>query len=286
MYTIGERIKCSPIVYMKGEEMTRYAMSLLLQKCIQPHVDTSSWKFYDLSCKSRDQTNDQVLHDAIKEGSIIRSIFKEPTITPSDYQIKNMGLSQTLPSPNGIMRNGWNGFTITRDTIHIEGIDLGYQNPVFFERQPVGGEYGAGWGKVGKGYSQTLFYPEGSTVGEIIDERVLTHETNTIVTYHNPLDTTKDMAHHFFTRCLNANITPYIVTKKTVFKWQETFWKTMKKEFDDHYKEAFREKNLLNDTNGELVHIISDAATMKLIRWNKGGFGMAAHNYDADMLTD
>ena len=37
---------------------------------------------------------------------------------------------------------------------------------------------------------------------------------------------------------------------------------------------------------GELTHLISDAATMQLIRWTDGGFGMAAHNYDGDMLTD
>lgn len=34
------------------------------------------------------------------------------------------------------------------------------------------------------------------------------------------------------------------------------------------------------------MHLISDAATMQIIRWTKGGFGMAAHNYDGDMLTD
>ena len=37
---------------------------------------------------------------------------------------------------------------------------------------------------------------------------------------------------------------------------------------------------------GELPHLISDAATMQIIRWTDGGFGMAAHNYDGDMLTD
>jgi hypothetical protein len=37
---------------------------------------------------------------------------------------------------------------------------------------------------------------------------------------------------------------------------------------------------------GELQHLISDAATMQIIRWTGGGFGMAAHNYDGDMLTD
>ena len=38
--------------------------------------------------------------------------------------------------------------------------------------------------------------------------------------------------------------------------------------------------------NGELHHLISDNATMQIIRWTKGGFGMCAHNYDGDMLTD
>ena len=37
---------------------------------------------------------------------------------------------------------------------------------------------------------------------------------------------------------------------------------------------------------GVLHHLISDNATMQIIRWTKGGFGMCAHNYDGDMLTD
>lgn len=42
----------------------------------------------------------------------------------------------------------------------------------------------------------------------------------------------------------------------------------------------------MEECGNELQHLISDAATMKLIRWTQGGFGMAAHNYDGDMLTD
>merc|ERR1712050_292716 len=43
---------------------------------------------------------------------------------------------------------------------------------------------------------------------------------------------------------------------------------------------------LLKNTGGDLMHLISDAATMQIIRWTGGGFGMACHNYDGDMLTD
>ena len=53
-----------------------------------------------------------------------------------------------------------------------------------------------------------------------------------------------------------------------------------------HYKQKFRDAGLLDNCGGELQHLISDAATMQIIRWTGGGFGMAAHNYDGDMLTD
>ena len=165
-----------------------------------------------------------------------------------------------------------------------------------------------------------------------------------------------DLAHHFFSRCLEGNVVPYVVTKKTVFKWQEGFWTIMKSVFDEHYKYAphlsclllmlsmsvqciillslltfpitpflpsslimicydissyhitshhitshhitshhtssyhatphhitpfiniiiirakYMEAKLIPD--GNLQHLISDAATMQIIRWTKGGFGM------------
>merc|ERR1711970_1396210 len=60
----------------------------------------------------------------------------------------------------------------------------------------------------------------------------------------------------------------------------------MKDVFDAHYKEKFVSSGLLDGCGGDLQHLISDAATMQIIRWTGGGFGMAAHNYDGDMLTD
>ena len=105
--------------------MTRYTMKLIIEKWIEPHVDISQWQFFDLSCKNRDSTDDEVLNKAVKAGSDIGSIFKEPTITPSASQVEAFGLSKPLPSPNGAMRRGWNGITISRDTIHIEGVKLG-----------------------------------------------------------------------------------------------------------------------------------------------------------------
>lgn len=281
------KVSAPPMVYISGEEMTNYACQLIEEQWIKPYFDTSQWERFDLSCKARDESQDATLHGAVEAGKRIGAIFKEPTITPSAVQVKEMGLSKPWGSPNGAMRKGWNGITISRDTIHIEGIELGYKSPVFFERHAVGGEYGAGWSEVGKGTLLTSYIPEDDSKPPfVVDKRDLTDDHNVCVVYHNPYDNVAELAHLFFKRCLEANITPYIVTKKTVFKWQEGFWATMKDIFDKDYKEDFVKAGLLEKCGGDLQHLISDAATMQLIRWTDGGFGMAAHNYDGDMLTD
>lgn len=274
------------MVYISGEEMTHYTMNLILDQWVKPFCDISKWEFYDLSCVSRDDTEDKVLHDAVEAGARIGAIFKEPTVTPTEIQKEKLGLRKSWGSPNGAMRRGWNGITISRDTIHIEGMELGFKRPVLFERHAVGGEYAAGWDIVGKGSLKTTFVSEDGQQS-VVDERSLVDNGSAVVTYHNPLDNVEDLAHHFFKRCLEAQVTPYVVTKKTVFKWQEPFWTKMKDVFDNcGYKEQFVEQGLLQGCGGELQHLISDAATMQIIRWTDGGFGMAAHNYDGDMLTD
>merc|ERR550537_1107106 len=170
----SSKIPAPPMVFIKGEEMTRYVMSLIEEKWINPHFETSKWEYYDLSCKARDDTEDQVLKDAVAAGARIGAIFKEPTITPTAEQRASMGLKNVLGSPNGAMRRGWNGCTISRDTIHIEGIELGFKRPVFFERHAVGGEYGAGYNTVGKGVLKTIFYPDSDVTKEmIVDTRKL-----------------------------------------------------------------------------------------------------------------
>mmetsp|Transcript_63470 Transcript_63470/g.200743 ORF Transcript_63470/g.200743 Transcript_63470/m.200743 type:complete len:536 (-) Transcript_63470:128-1735(-) len=283
----GGLIPAAPMVYIKGEEMTHYTMNLIMDKWINPHVETSKWEFFDLSCKARDDSLDKVLHDAVAAGARIKAIFKEPTITPTAEQKEKFGLKKTWGSPNGAMRRGWNGITISRDTIHIDGMELGFKRPVLFERHAVGGEYGAGWKAVGEGRLATVFTPaDPKQEIVVVDDRYLPDSQSVAVTYSNPLDNVPDLAHHFFKRCLEAKVTPYVVTKKTVFKWQEGFWLAMKQVFDEHYAADYKAAGLLDNCGGKLQHLISDAATMQIIRWTGGGFGMAAHNYDGDMLTD
>ena len=52
---------------------------------------------------------------------------------------------------------GVRALLVARRSIHIEGMELGYKNPVLFERHAIGGEYGAGYKSVGKGSMTTVF---------------------------------------------------------------------------------------------------------------------------------
>jgi isocitrate dehydrogenase len=190
-------------------------MQLILDQWMKPFLDISRWEHFDLSCKNRDATDDKVLDDAVASGARLAAIFKEPTVTPTKEQMLSLGLKRAYGSPNGAMRRGWNGVSISRDTIHLEGIKLGFSNPVLFDRHAVGGEYGAGWKGVGKGKLMTTFFPEDdATPPTIVDARKLSDDKNVAVVYHNPLDNVPELGHHFFSRCLAANVVPYVVTKK------------------------------------------------------------------------
>ena len=46
------------------------------------------------------------------------------------------------------------------------------------------------------------------------------HRPHTSEHILTPPPCSQDLAHHFFSRCLEAKVVPYVVTKKTVFKWQ------------------------------------------------------------------
>jgi isocitrate dehydrogenase len=113
MLSLDHKVLAPPLVYISGEEMTHYATTLFRQQWFEPYFDLRQWQYFDLSCAHRDQTNDQVLQDAVLAGKQIGAIFKEPTITPSALQKKEMNLKNALGSPNGAMRRGWNGVTIS-----------------------------------------------------------------------------------------------------------------------------------------------------------------------------
>ena len=278
--TAEGKIKSLPMVHIKGEEMTRYAAQLMLENWLEPHVDTSAWEFFDLSTPgARRFPMIKSLKDAVR-GQERRSA---PFLQGADrHAVRRTGQgvrslefgSKPLPSPNGAMRAGWNGVTISRDTTRHRRRRAGLQVPVLFERHAVGGEYGAGWKEVGKGRLITTYFPDAESFeqGEkaiIVDARILDNERNVAVVYHNPWTTSRRRAPSLLLATLKAGVTPLRSNEENCIQGQEPFWAIHKKVFDENYKAKFLEKGLLENTGGELQHLISDAATMQIIRWTR-----------------
>lgn len=45
-------------------------MNLIIEKWVTPYFDISGWDHFDLSCKSRDESDDKVLFDAVDAGKV------------------------------------------------------------------------------------------------------------------------------------------------------------------------------------------------------------------------
>ncbi|WP_246786351.1 isocitrate/isopropylmalate family dehydrogenase, partial [Bartonella taylorii] len=76
----------NPIVEIDGDEMTRLIWKHIKDKLIHPYLDINL-KYYDLSIKNRDETNDQVTIDsanAIKQYGVG---VKCATITPDESRV-------------------------------------------------------------------------------------------------------------------------------------------------------------------------------------------------------
>ena len=63
--------------------------------------------------------------------------------------------------------------------------------------------------------------------------------------YTNPHDGIEALGRRFFRRCLALRLRPCVVTKRTVFKWQETFWQRLRALFEREFRPAFVQARLL-----------------------------------------
>lgn len=92
----AERIQVkNPVVEMDGDEMTRIIWKDIKDRFIHPCLDIDL-KYYDLSLKHRDQTDDNVTMaaaEAIKRYSVG---VKCATITPDEARMKEFRLKKSI----------------------------------------------------------------------------------------------------------------------------------------------------------------------------------------------
>ena len=174
------------MVYVAGEEMTRYTMQLILNKtdrAARGHVQVGVLRPSRKEPRRHRGSGPRPRRHLRNAPASRRSsrAHHHPHRGPGE----GLGLKKPLDLPNAHMRRGWNGKTISRDTIHIEGMELGYKRPVLSSVTPSAASTFAGveGGRQGSHGDHGFVPAEGEPPSSSTTAR-RGDAKNAVVTYH------------------------------------------------------------------------------------------------------
>src|SRR5687767_9595613 len=270
----------NPVVEMDGDEMTRIIWKFIKDKLIHPYLDINLL-YYDLGMESRDATNDQITIDAANKTKEVGVAVKCATITPDEGRVKEFGLKEMWPSPNGTIRNILGG-TIFREPIicrNVPRLVPGWTEPIIIGRHAYGDQYRATDFKFpGKGKISLKF--EGDD-GTVIERDVFKAPGSGVtMAMYNLDDSIRDFARAAFNYGLNRSYPVYLSTKNTILKqYDGRFMEIFQQVFDQEFKDRFAVKNLTYQ------HRLIDDMVASALKWS-GGYVWACKNYDGDVQSD
>ncbi len=276
------RIKvASPIVEIDGDEMTRIIWALIKERLILPYLDVEL-KYFDLSIKKRDETNDQITIDSASAIKKYGVGVKCATITPDETRVKEFALKEMWRSPNGTIRNILGG-TVFRQPIvckNVPRIVPGWKKPIVIGRHAFGDQYRATDIVIDRpGKLMMSFIPEDGS--ERIDLDVFDFPASGVAMSMYNLD---ESIRGFARACMNYGLSlgwpVYLSTKNTIMKrydgrFKDLFQEIFEKEFEDKFKKA----------GLTYEHRLIDDMVAAAMKW-EGGYVWACKNYDGDVQSD
>jgi isocitrate dehydrogenase len=277
----------NPVVELDGDEMTRIIWSFIKEQLILPYLDVDL-KYYDLSIKSRDATEDAVTVEAANAIKRYGVGVKCATITPDEARVKEFGLKQMYRSPNGTVRNILGG-VIFREPIVISNLPPlvpGWTKPIVIGRHAFGDQYRAtdlvvpGEGKLTLTFTpKSGGNPEGA--GEPIELDVYDFPGSGIaMAMYNLDDSIRDFARASLRYGLERGYPVYLSTKNTILKRYDGRFKDI---FEEVYAEEFRSDFEAAGITYE--HRLIDDMVAAALKW-EGGYVWACKNYDGDVQSD
>ena len=271
----------NPIVELDGDEMTRVIWDFIKNKLILPYIDLGI-EYYDLSMKSRDDTNDQITIDcakAIKKNGVG---IKCATITADELRVKEFNLKKMWRSPNGTIRNIIGG-TVFREPIICKNIPKlvpSWTDPLIIGRHAFGDQYRATDFLVpGKGKLEVKWTSEDGK-----DEK--NYEVfnfpgpGIALSMYNLDKSIEDFARSCFNYGLIKKWPVYLSTKNTILKkYDGRFKDIFQKVFDEDFKTEFDKNNIIYE------HRLIDDMVACAMKWS-GKYIWACKNYDGDVQSD
>ena len=271
----------SPIVELDGDEMTRIIWALIKERLILPYLDVEL-KYFDLSIKKRDETNDQITIDSASAIKKYGVGVKCATITPDETRVKEFALKEMWRSPNGTIRNILGG-TVFRQPIvckNVPRIVPGWKKPIVIGRHAFGDQYRATDIVIDRpGKLMMSFIPEDGS--ERIDLDVFDFPASGVAMSMYNLD---ESIRGFARACMNYGLSlgwpVYLSTKNTIMKrydgrFKDLFQEIFEKEFEDKFKKA----------GLTYEHRLIDDMVAAAMKW-EGGYVWACKNYDGDVQSD
>ena len=271
----------NPIVELDGDEMTRVIWEFIKNKLILPYVDLGI-DYFDLSMKSRDDTNDQITVDcakAIKKNGVG---IKCATITADELRVKEFNLKKMWRSPNGTIRNIIGG-TVFREPIICKNIPKlvpSWTDPLIIGRHAFGDQYRATDFLVpGKGKLEVKWTSEDGKDQK--NYEVFNFPGPGIALSMYNLDKSiEDFARSCFNYGLIKKWPVYLSTKNTILKkYDGRFKDIFQKVFEEDFKAEFEKNNITYE------HRLIDDMVACAMKWS-GKYIWACKNYDGDVQSD
>ncbi|MAD12233.1 MAG: isocitrate dehydrogenase (NADP(+)) [Flavobacteriaceae bacterium] len=271
----------NPVVEIDGDEMTRIIWDFIKQKLILPYIDIDL-KYFDLSIKNRDFTDDQVTIESANAINKYNVGIKCATITPDEERVKEYTLKKMWRSPNGTIRNIVGG-TVFREPIIMKNVPRyvqGWTKPICIGRHAFGDQYKAtDIVTHGKGKLTMTFTPKNGDQPkswEIYDFK----EDGVAMGMYNIDSSIYGFARSCMNRALDKKWPLFLSTKNTILKAYDGRFKDIFQEvFENEFEDVF------NSTGITYEHRLIDDMVAAAMKW-KGGFVWACKNYDGDVQSD
>ena len=271
----------NPVVELDGDEMTRIIWDSIKTKLILPYLDLDI-KYFDLSIKHRDFTNDQITIDSAEAIKKYNVGIKCATITPDEERVVEYTLKKMWRSPNGTIRNIVGG-TVFREPIIMGNVPRyvqGWTKPICIGRHAFGDQYKAtDIVTHGKGKLTMTFTPENGE--KPLTWEVYNFQENGVAMSMYNIDSS---IYGFARSCMNQALTKkwplYLSTKNTILKAYDGRFKDI---FHEVYTNEFKEK--FEEIGITYEHRLIDDMVAAAMKWN-GGFVWACKNYDGDVQSD
>ncbi|MEJ6698812.1 MAG: isocitrate dehydrogenase (NADP(+)) [Flavobacteriaceae bacterium] len=271
----------NPVVELDGDEMTRIIWDFIKTKLILPYLEIDI-KYFDLSVKHRDFTDDQVTIDSAEAIKKYNVGIKCATITPDEERVVEYTLKKMWRSPNGTIRNIVGG-TVFREPIIMKNVPRyvqGWTKPICIGRHAFGDQYKAtDIVTHGKGKLTMTFTPENGDKPKTWE--VYNFQENGVAMSMYNIDSS---IYGFARSCMNQALTKkwplYLSTKNTILKaydgrFKDVFQEVFTNEFEDKFEAA----------GITYEHRLIDDMVAAAMKWS-GGFVWACKNYDGDVQSD